>query len=249
MFRDAVFTRGVMLAFLSSVGLLGTTFLLPLFFQLVRGADAASSGFLVVPFLLFSVIGAFSGGQLARRLGRTKAIVVAGFSAASFGFAALTLVGPATPLAAVLIAMAVVGVGIGVCMPNVLVMVQNAADRRDVGTATGALLFLRSMGGAFGSTLVGALLASGFAARLREKGITAHLDLGDIRQHGAGLQAVDPALMPHVQEALAGAFHLAFLACAVAMTAALGVAMGLRDLPLRSSSADEPQPEPAALAH
>ena len=44
--------------------------------------------------------------------------------------------------------------------------VQMAPDRQDIGAATGCLLFLRSMGGAFGSTMVGALLASGFTARL-----------------------------------------------------------------------------------
>ena len=40
-----------------------------------------------------------------------------------------------------------------------MICVQNAAERRDLGAATGCMLFLRSMGGAFGSTLVGALLA------------------------------------------------------------------------------------------
>jgi Na+/melibiose symporter-like transporter len=142
----------------------------------------------------------------------------------------------------------VLGFGIGMVMPSSLVCVQNAADLRDIGAATGCILFLRSMGGAFGSTLVGALLASGFAARLAEIGITAHIDLGDVRQSHGALAGVAPAMLPHVQAALAGAFHLAFLACAVAMLAAVIVALGMRDLPLRTSSANEP-PEPAALAH
>jgi hypothetical protein len=55
-------------------------------------------------------------------------------------------------------------------------------------------------------------------------------------------------MLPHVHAAMAGAFDLAFLACAVAMGVALVVALGMRDLPLRSGSANEP-PEPAALAH
>ena len=60
MFQEAVFSRGVVLAFLSSLCLLGTTFLLPLLFQLVRGSDAAQSGFLVIPFLFFNTVGAFN---------------------------------------------------------------------------------------------------------------------------------------------------------------------------------------------
>jgi hypothetical protein len=101
------------------------------------------------------------------------------------------------------------------------------------------------MGGAFGSTLVGALLAGGFAARLRDIGITAHIDLGQVRQSASALHGITPAMLPHVHAAMAGAFHIAFLACAVAMGVALMVALGMRDLTLRSSSANEP----AALAH
>jgi hypothetical protein len=107
------------------------------------------------------------------------------------------------------------------------------------------------MGGAFGSTLVGALLAGGFARGLTEFGITAHIDLGEVRQSGATLPNVAPDMMPHVEQALAGAFHLAFLACAAAMLVGTIVALGMRDLPLRSTSAGEvsAEPEPAALAH
>ena len=89
---------------------------------------------------------------------------------------------------------------------------------------------------------------SGFAARLAEIGITAHIDLGEVRQHGGALASVAPATMPHVQAALADAFHLAFLACAVAMGIAVVVALGMRDLPLRTSAASAP-PETNALAH
>jgi hypothetical protein len=101
------------------------------------------------------------------------------------------------------------------------------------------------MGGAFGSTLVGALLASDFALRLNEFGITAHINLGEVHQHHGTIEGVTPAMLPHVQMALAGAFHIGFLACAVAMVPALIVALGLRDLPLRTTSANEP----VALAH
>ena len=146
-------------------------------------------------------------------------------------------------------AQAVLGFSLGLVMPSSLVTVQNAAERRDIGAATGCLLFLRSMGGAFGSTLVGAILAAGFASELARLGITAHIELGEVRQHGGALAGITPAMMPQVQVALADAFHWAFLACAIAMAVAVAVALGMRDLPLRTASAHEPPAEPAALAH
>ncbi len=233
MFASSVFTRGVILAFLTSLGLLGTTFLLPLFFQLVRGADASASGFLIMPFLLFNVFGAYGGGQVSRRLGRTKGVIVGGLVATVLGFAAMAVMGRGTSYALVFIAMAVVGAGIGVCLPNILITVQNAAERRDVGTATGALLFLRSMGGAFGTTVVGALLTAQFARRLVEAGVNTPVDLGSLRD-GGSLSGLGPAVQDVARTSLASGFHLAFWVCCALTAVAVAVAATVKDLPLRS---------------
>ena len=248
MFREAVFTRGVMLAFITGAGLLGTTFLLPLFFQLVRGVDASASGLLIMPFLVFNVIGAFMGGQLARRIGRTKVIVVNGLLGSCAGLVLLVSVGPGTSSLVVMAAMALTGIGLGVCMPNTLVMVQNAAERRDIGTATGALLFLRSMGGAFGSTVVGALLTGSYALRLAAAGYPqAADDLGAIKPGGV-LAALGPAAQAAGVAALSSGFRYAFEALLGLFLVAVVIALGLRDLPLRTVSAGAPA-EPTALGH
>jgi EmrB/QacA subfamily drug resistance transporter len=247
MFRESVFTRGVMIAFASALGLLGTTFLLPLFFQLIRGADASTSGFMVTPFLVSNVVGAFTGGQMARKLGRTKEIILGGLVSGCLGFVGLTATGPNSSLLLVFGSMAVVGFGIGICMPSVLVSVQNAAERRDVGTATGAILFLRSMGGAFGSTMVGALLTGIFASRLTALGYPGGGDLGALKPDGA-LAALGPAALQAGRVALSAGFSMAFAACALVFLVAIGIALGLRNIPLRAVSGSAPE-EPAVLGH
>jgi MFS family permease len=249
LFANTVFVRGVAIAFCAALAMFGGSFLLPLYFQLVMGMGAAGSGALVVPFLAASCIGAIFAGQLARRWGKVKTIMVTGLIGCVAGFLLLGYVDGGTPRFVLVGFQLVLGIGIGMVMPSSMVCVQNAAERRDIGAATGCTLLLRSMGGAFGSTLVGALLASNFASRLVDAGITAHINLGEVRQHDGAITDVTPAMMPHVQAALVGAFHLAFLACAVAMMAAVIVALGMQDLPLRTTAANEPAPEPVALAH
>jgi EmrB/QacA subfamily drug resistance transporter len=249
LFANAVFTRGVAIAFCAAFALFGGSFLLPLFFQLEMGVDAAASGALVVPFLGANVVASIVAGWLARRYGKTKAILVAGLLSCLVGFVLLALLDRSTGELLMVAYQAVLGFGIGLVMPSAMVCVQNAADRGDIGAATGCLLFLRSMGGAFGSTLVGALLAGDFATRLVGFGITTPIDLGEVRQHGGMLAGIAPAMLPHVQAALAGAFDIAFLACGMAMVPAVIVALGMRDLPLRTVSANEPEAEPAVLAH
>jgi EmrB/QacA subfamily drug resistance transporter len=259
LFADAVFVRGSLVAFLASMGMFGGIFLLPLFFQLVHGVDAEASGLLVMPNLVGTVLGAFTAGQLARWLGRTKAIMLGGIAGAGGGFALLASLGQAThPLLAVGY-MLLTGTGLGMIMPSTLVMVQNAVQRRDVGAATGTLLFLRSMGGAFGSTVVGALLAARFAAALAAHGITRRIDLGAVRGGGEAFDGLDAGARAAAQAGLVGAFHVAFGFCAVALLLALGAAWRLRDARLRSQgealgeAPGEPEggaiSEPAAIGH
>ncbi len=236
LFANSVFTRGVIIASFSAAAMFGGTFLLPLFFQLLRGADAAASGTLIVPFLAANVVGAYTAGQLARRLGRAKLIVLGGLFLSVAGYGLLAFIGNASSHVVSVLDMLVVGFGLGVTMPSNLVIVQNAAERRDVGVATGTLLFLRSMGAALGSTLVGTLLAARFAAGLAASGHAAGIDLGALRAHGGARLALSPELRESALAALTGGFHIAFLACALLAAIAFVTCLGLRDLPLQSSA-------------
>jgi EmrB/QacA subfamily drug resistance transporter len=237
LFRDAVFTRGVIIAALAAGAMFGATFLLPLFFQLLRGADATSSGTLIVPFLAFNVIGAYTAGQLARRLGKAKLIVLGGLGISVAGFLMLATMDASTGRMLSLLDMAVVGFGLGIVMPSNLVVVQNAAQRRDVGVATGSLLFLRSMGAALGSTVAGTLLAGRFASGLAEAGLSGRIGLGALRGHAAAAaSAIDPAVLHAATGVLEAAFHVSFLVCGAMAAGAFLTCLWLRDLPLKSSA-------------
>jgi EmrB/QacA subfamily drug resistance transporter len=236
LFANSVFTRGVIIASFASAAMFGGTFLLPLFFQLLHGADAAASGTLIVPFLAANVVGAYTAGQLARRLGRVKMIVLGGLLLSVAGYALLAVLGAGSGHLVTVLDMLVVGFGLGITMPSNLVIVQNAAERRDVGVATGTLLFLRSMGAALGSTLVGTLLAARFATGLTAAGVTQRVDLGSLRAHGGAGLALSPDVRASALGALTGGFHMAFMACAALAGIALLTCLGLRDLPLKSSA-------------
>lgn len=230
LFGNRTFLCGVLIAFFTSLGLFGATFLLPLYFQLVLGFDAETSGLLVMPFLTSSVVGALVGGQVARRVGRTKGLVLAGLLGTIAGFLGLTLLAGGGSVWTVLLPSAVLGLGTGITMPSVLMQVQNAADRPDVGAATGSLLFLRSLGGAFGSTIVGSVLVSEFNTGLAQAGLPA-VDLSVLRGSAA------TAGLASARTALAGGFQLAFGVCLCLMLVAVVIATVMKDLPLRSGAA------------
>jgi hypothetical protein len=76
-------------------------------------------------------------------------------------------------------------------------------------------------------------------------GLKLTLDIGEVRGHGSVLDGLAPELRNAVQASLAGAFQLAFVASGLLVLIALLVALGMRDLPLRTSSGSEP----ASLGH
>jgi EmrB/QacA subfamily drug resistance transporter len=155
----AGFRAIIAISFLNAAAMFAGIFLLPLLLQMVFRASPAASGLEIMPFLATTTIGAFTAGQIAQRTGRPRAIMVFGLGLAAMGMFVLAL----APLNGSLIIpvgiSAVSGLGIGCVMPTSLVSAQSQSGLRDVGAATGILLLLRALGGAFGATLGGAVLA------------------------------------------------------------------------------------------
>ena len=152
--------RSVLLvAFLNSAAMFAAIFMLPLLLQWVFKARAAESGLEVMPFLFTTTLGAFAAGQLARVTGRPRNILAVGMMVSAAGFWAMAALPAGVGVTWAVAVAAVMGVGIGAVMPTSLVAAQSQAAGRDLGAATGILLLMRSLGGAFGATLAGAVLA------------------------------------------------------------------------------------------
>ena len=235
LFTNDIFLRGVSVAFFGSLGLFVATFLLPINFQLVHGYGAEMAGLLVMPFLVISTAGSYVAGLIARRLGKSKLILLVGLAGAILGFLLLTLNTVDTGVIVIMIESALLGGGIGMCMPTSIVVVQNAVEHRDIGSATGALL-LRSIGGAFGSTVAGSLLT----LRFRQSEHAAHLrhaiDFGALSQGTHALDGLSAHAHDAIRHGLAAGFTLAYLVTAILLVVALLVITGLRDIALQSSA-------------
>jgi hypothetical protein len=122
-------------------------------------------------------------------------------------------------------------------MPNLTTAVQNAVAHRELGAATGAMAFVRSLGGAVGVASSGTIMTSRLSAALA--GIGGGFDPAQLTQHG--IEAM--AGMGPVQQAAVGAAYRSaltgcFLLSGVVMTAAFLLVLGLPELTLRNSLGD-----------
>jgi EmrB/QacA subfamily drug resistance transporter len=230
LFTNGIAVSGFALSFCNAICMLGATFLLPLYFQFMRGVNASASGVLLMPFLLAFVVFSYVGGKTARRLGRTKWLMVAASLVTAIGLLFMATAEEDTSHYLTTLYVIVVGAGIGLIQPCITMTVQNAVEMRDLGVATSGTLLFRMIGGAFGATMVGAIVTGRFNALTGS-----HATLGTLR--------VDAAALSGAGHALASGFHFAFLGCAAMSILGFAIAILAEDPMLRTTASLTPQGE------
>ncbi|WP_428484461.1 MDR family MFS transporter [Rhodopila sp.] len=161
LFRSRIFVLSVLTIGLAAMGLFAASVFLPLYFQLVQGASPTAAGLMISPMMGGVIVASVGGGRLVSRTGRYKALVTCGLLAATLSFATLAWSAVAGGGVAISEAiLAVLGLGIGVTFPNLTTAIQNAVERADLGAATATSAFFRSLGGAVGVALSGAILTA-----------------------------------------------------------------------------------------
>jgi len=170
LFANPVISLASLTSFIVAMAMFGGIVLLPVFLQLVTGVGAGHSGVLLIPLMGGTVVGAFTSGQLMRRTGRYKAFPLIGLGMSTLAFALLATMDAVTPPAMAMAYMGLLGIGIGMSMPVMLVAVQNAAEPRDIGVATATVAFSRSLGGSFGAAILWSVLLAALGRHLAAGG-------------------------------------------------------------------------------
>ncbi len=119
--------------------------------------SVAVAGALLVPFGLLQLLGGLRAMAIARRIGFLPMLVV-GCAALGGGQVLMAVV---RDVPAVLVGGALVGIGMGLSYAALTGLIVDAVPEREVGIASGFNVVMRMMGGAFGSAMVGAVLAGG----------------------------------------------------------------------------------------
>ncbi len=249
LFGHWTFTSNVVFAMIMGVGMFGGLIYLPIYLQAVMGMSATRSGLAMLPLVVGIFSTSISGGQIMARTGRYKWMPIAGailVGGALFSFSRLAI---DTSYPYIAVTMFFFGAGLGLTMQVVVTAVQNSVDRRHMGVATASVTFFRSMGGAIGVALFGAILNTRLAY---------HLDLvvpaAAKAQMGAAASAInDVRAIPGLPEpvktwvltAVTEAMDDVFLVAVPFMVIALVIALFMREKELagRTPAAAGPSPE------
>ena len=233
LFRNQIFARGVAVGGMMAFAMLGSTVFLPLYFQLVLGMDPAVAGLMLLPQVLGMLFSSIIGGRIVARLGRNKPFLLAGLGLEAVALGSLAVFAYiSVPAPAFLVSMGALGLGMGIGMPNLTTAVQNAVAYRELGAATGAMSFARSLGGALGVATSGTIMSARLAAFAGQPG---GLSVAALSQQGAQALA---HLTSTQQAGISAAYRTALTGCfllsGVVMTVAFILVLGLPERTLRS---------------
>ncbi|NED35952.1 MFS transporter, partial [Streptomyces sp. SID8499] len=169
LFRDSVFNISALVGLVIGVALFGAASYLPTFLQMVDGASATESGLLMLP-MMGGIVGAsIVSGQLISHTGRYRLYPLLGGALSAVGMWLLSRLETDTPRLHYSLWMAVLGAGIGLVMPVLVLAVQNSVRPADLGTATSANNYFRQIGGSVGAAVFGTLFAGRLTDALRDR--------------------------------------------------------------------------------
>lgn len=243
LFRDRTTTLATLASIAVGVALFGGAVFLGQYFQIARGYSPTAAGLLTVPMVLGSTVSGAVSGALITRFGRWKIYLVIGAVAMTIGFGLLATIDHTTGIALISGYLFVLGLGMGMTMQNLVLAVQNSVAPQNLGAASSTVTFFRSLGGAAGVSVLGAVLSSRIVDLITTGLAALGITLPD-GSGGAGLSNLNE-LPPEIAEVVRAAYGdatarifliaailgaLAFVAIVFIREVALGTRTGIEQL-------------------
>jgi EmrB/QacA subfamily drug resistance transporter len=251
LFRDRTTSLATAASVLIGVAMFGSTVYLSQYFQLARGMSPTEAGLMSMPMVLGLALSSMLTGRIITKTGTWKRFLVGGMIVVIAGLSLLATVDHTTSLWHIGLSMAVLGVGLGATMQNLVLAVQNNTAQADMGAASSVVAFFRSMGGSIGVSALGAVLshqvADKVASGLAAIGITA-----DSHQSHSipDLGALPGPVRAIFEQAFGEATGHIFLVAVPFAVAAFVCVVLIREVPLRTTIelAEEIAPEAVTSA-
>ncbi|MGB0098771.1 MAG: MDR family MFS transporter [Nocardioides sp.] len=254
LFRDRTTSLATIASVMVGIAMFGSTVYLSQYFQTARGMSPTEAGLMSIAMVGGLFVSSVVSGRIITETGLWKRWLVGGMSLVVVGLAMLSTIDETTSLVLIGVFMAVLGVGLGATMQNLVLSVQNNVAMSDMGAASSVVAFFRSMGGSIGVAVLGALLshqvasqvAGGYAAAQRAPSLDADSHtVPDVSSLPGWEQSI-------WEQAFGGSFGHIFLVATPFAIVALVCVLLIKEVPLRTSNLEaeaEASPGVAAELH
>ncbi|MFE4021271.1 MFS transporter [Streptomyces sp. NPDC059101] len=246
LFRNKTITLATIASLFVGIGMYSGTVFFSQYFQLAEGKTPTMSGIMTIPMVMGLFLSSMISGQIITRTGRWKIFLVSGGVLLTAGLGLLGTLRTDTPYWHAAIYMALMGLGVGMMMQNLVLATQNQVAPQDIGSASSLVTFFRTLGGAVGVSALGAALANRVTHYVTD-GLTA---LGPkaaaAASHGGGssdgipdLSALPAPIRSIMEDAYGHGVGDVFLYAAPFALLALIITLFIKEVALRSKSGTE----------
>ncbi|MEV0441021.1 MFS transporter [Streptomyces spectabilis] len=254
LFRNRTITLASAASLFVGVAMFTGTVFFSQYFQLARGESPTMSGVLTIPMIGGLFVSSTVSGQLITKTGKWKAWLVSGGVLLTAGLGLLGTMRYDTPYWHIAVYMALMGLGIGMMMQNLVLCTQNQVDPQDIGAASSVVTFFRSLGGAMGVSALGAVMSTRITDYVKD-GIADLGPQGAAFGHGGtaggGIPDLDKLPEPFrvvMESAYGHGIADVFLIAAPIAFVAFVITLFIKEVPLRSAGAAAQAAEPAPVA-
>ncbi|PVE14025.1 MFS transporter [Streptomyces scopuliridis] len=245
LFRNRTITLASLASLFVGIAMFAGTVFFSQYFQLARDKSPTMSGVMTIPMIGGLFVSSTVSGMIITKTGRWKIWLVSGGVLVTAGLGLLGTLRYDTPYWHMAIYMALMGLGVGMMMQNLVLCTQNQVSPEDLGAASSTVTFFRSLGGAVGVSALGAVLGNRVTHYVKE-GLADLGPQGAALGHGGtgggGIPNLDtlPAPMRQVMEVAYGhGVGDVFLYSAPAALVALLLTLFIKEVALKSRAGGE----------
>ncbi|WP_061335206.1 MFS transporter, partial [Streptomyces scabiei] len=238
LFRNRTIALASLASLFVGVAMFAGTIFFSQYFQLARDKSPTMSGVMTIPMIAGLFVSSTVSGQVITRTGRWKAWLLAGGVLVTSGLALLGTLRYDTAYWHVAIFMALLGLGVGMMMQNLVLCTQNQVAPGDLGAASSVVTFFRSLGGAIGVSALGAVLSHRISHYAQE-GLAKLGVSGSATGHGEipDLDALPTPIRSVIESAYGHGIGDVFLYAAPFAVLALVFSLFIKEVPLRTTGA------------
>ncbi|MEU7788538.1 MFS transporter [Amycolatopsis sp. NPDC049159] len=241
LFKNSTFTVAIIGGVIVGVAMFGAITMIPQFMQVVQGYTPTESGLLMLPLMAGIMTSSIVSGRLTGKTGRYKIFPIVGTILIAGGAFFFAQVKYDSPLWHPLVAAAIIGLGLGQCMQTLIIAVQNAGPRSDMGVSTASATFFRQIGGTAGVAIFLTVLfntlmpniTKAFGGKLPEG---AGANIGNLSENTSVIQSLPDAIKTPILVGFTESITTVFyIAGGVALLATI-VLLFMKEIPLTNAA-------------
>ncbi|MGC3003793.1 MDR family MFS transporter, partial [Streptomyces sp. G35A] len=259
LFRNRTITLASLASLFVGIAMFAGTVYFSQYFQLARDKSPTMSGVMTIPMIGGLFLSSTVSGLVITKTGRWKSWLLVGGVLLTAGLGLMGTMRYDTPYWRIAIFMALMGLGVGMMMQNLVLCTQNQVAPGDLGAASSVVTFFRSLGGAVGVSVLGSVMSSRISHYAADTigTLSPQEQAAAAKASGSGAIPDMDLLPPGIRTWLESAYGhgIADIFLYVAPIALLGflVTLFIKEVPLRTAGApaqtsEAPATAPAAVA-